>query len=268
MNRLLIFISHFRTSLLTTFLMLLIFQALAQNNRTDTVKASILQDVQVTGKVNLTSKITLSPEASSNPASVSLMGRDYIAKQAVTSYGDLLRPLAGINVSNYQLGGVGYGIQMRGYVVTEHARDVAFFVDGVPQNQGSSIQTNGYVDLNMLIPENIRRLEVIRGPFSPFYGDHALGGVISFETMDKMPSSLTVSGGLFGTARVLATAGFGSNNHTGYISVEGERTDGYRYNNNEKHLNGMAKYAFPLFKGTASIRVQAYGSDFGSAGYL
>nr|MBA4140502.1 hypothetical protein [Segetibacter sp.] len=54
----------------------------------------------------------MSTEASASPASVTLVGRDYIAKQTINSYGDLLRPLAGINVSNYQLGGVGYGIQM------------------------------------------------------------------------------------------------------------------------------------------------------------
>lgn len=247
------------------------FNALSQQQKiasSDTIQSKGLQDVEVTSRVKLTSKITISTEASASPASVTLVGRDYIAKQAINSYGDLLRPLAGISVSNYQLGGVGYGIQMRGYTVTEHARDVAFVIDGVPQNQGSSIQTNGYVDLNMLIAENLKRIEVIRGPFSPFYGDHALGGVISFETTDKMPSTVTVSGGSFGTARVLATAGFGKNNTSGYISVEGSRTDGYRNNDNEKHLNGFAKYAFPMLKGMASVRVQGYASDFGSAGYL
>jgi len=234
----------------------------------DTIKVERLKDVEITGRVNFTSKTSLSTEASSSPASVSLVGRDYIAKQAITSYGDLLRPIAGVNVSNYQLGGVGYGIQIRGYTVTEHARDVAFIVDGVPQNQGSSIQTNGYVDLNPLIPEHLRRIEVTRGPFTPFYGDHALGGVISFETMDKMPSSITVSAGSFGAARVLGTAGFGQNNKTGYVSIEAGRIDGYRDNSNEKHVNGFAKYAFPLMKGMASIRAQGYSSDFGSSGYL
>lgn len=232
-----------------------------------------LNEVEVIGQSAvaqsaLISKTIVSAELSASPASVSLMGRDYISKQVVASYGDLLRPLVGVNVSNFQLGGVGYGIQMRGYVVTEHARDVVFTIDGVPQNQGSSIQINGYVDLNPLIPETINRLEVVRGPFSPFYGDHALGGVISFETADKLPSTITVSGGSFGTVRGLGTVGFGRNGRTGYVSVEGARTDAYRTNNQEKHLNGLAKFAFPMAGGTASIRAQAYGSDFGSAGYL
>ena len=234
----------------------------------DTIRSNRLQDVEVISRVKLTDKTTVSTEASSSPASVTLLGRDYIARQAITSYGDLLRPIAGVAVANYQLGGVGYGIQMRGYTVSEHARDVAFSIDGVPQNQGSSIQTNGYADLRMLIPENIKRLEVIRGPFSPFYGDHALGGSIAFETMDKMPSTITVSGGLYGSARLLGTVGFGKNQQSGYVSVEASNNDDYRNNNSEKHLNGFAKYSFSLGKGIASVRAQAYGSNFNTAGYI
>ena len=140
-----------------------------------------LSQVEVIGQATvaqsaLTDKTVLSAELSANPALVSLMGRDYISKQAIASYGDLLRPLAGVNVSNFQIGGVDYGIQMRGHTVTEHARDIVFTVDGVVQNQGLSIQTNGYVDLNPLILETIQRLEVVRGPFSSFYGDHTYDG--------------------------------------------------------------------------------------------
>lgn len=262
-------LSRVYTILQFFFLIFLFTPALAQNNRqSDSIRTLLLENIEVMNRLKLTSKITISPEASSSPASVSLLGRDYIAKQAITSYGDLLRPLAGVAVSNYQLRGVGYGIQMRGYTVSEHARDVLFLIDGVPQNQGSSIQTNGFVDLRMLIPENIRRLEVIRGPFSPYYGDHAFGGVISFETMDRMPSTIMVSGGLHGFARVLATEGFGTDKQSGYVSIEASNNDDYRHNNSQKLLNGFAKYAFPLWKGSASVRAQAYGQDFNTAGYI
>ena len=235
---------------------------------TDTLEGKSLQEVEIKSGLRPTSKTTVSAEATASPASVSLLGRDYVAKQAFSSYGDLIRPVTGVYVSNYNLGGVGYGIQMRGYGVLDHARDIAFFIDGVPQNQGSSIQTNGYVDLRMLIPEDIRSFEVIRGPFSPFYGDHALGGVISFQTMDKLPSSINIKGGSYGLIDATAIVGFGKSKNTGYVSIDAGRNDDYRGNNKEKHLNGLAKYTFALGKGTASIRAQAYNSDFGSAGYL
>ncbi len=248
--------------------------ARAQNGATreigaDSTKRLQLDAVEVTGRVSAVSKEVLSADATSSPASVTAVGRDYVAKQAVLSYGDLIRPLAGVNVSNYQLGGVGYGIEMRGYTTTEHARDIFFNVDGVPQNQGSSIQTNGYVDLNMLIPETIQRIEVIRGPNSPLYGDHALGGVISFETENKMASSVMVSGGTYGYLRGLGTYGLTQQNgNSGYISLEGARTDGYRENSSDKHLNVFGKYSFHLLAGMASVRAQVYSSDFNSAGYI
>lgn len=106
MNKSSILIILLRFTLL--FIPLIFFLTLTQaqnkptNASTDSIRTTRLQDVEVTSKAALTSKTVLSTEATGSPASVSLVGRDYIAKQSVLSYGDLLRPLAGINVANYQ----------------------------------------------------------------------------------------------------------------------------------------------------------------------
>ena len=237
----------------------------------DTTKTKRLGTVEVRGEVLPTSKTALSAEATASPASVTLVGRDFIAKQAVTSYGDLLRPLGALNVTNFQLGGVGYGVQMRGYVGTEHAKDIAFNIDGVPQNQGSDIQANGYVDLFMLIPETMSRIEVVRGPNSPLYGDHDLGGSVRFVTNDRMASSLTLNVGTYGTVRALGIAGFGPadpGRGGGYVALEENYADNYRDNNRTQRLNGLAKYSFPLLSGLASVKAQVFSNDFSSANYL
>lgn len=236
----------------------------------DTLRTQRLGSVEVRAQEISTAKTALSAEATASPAAVTLVGRDYVARQAVTSYGDLLRPLAGISVSNFQLGGVAYGIQMRGYTVTEHARDIAFTIDGALQNQGSSLSANGLADLNPLIPEIVRRIEVVRGPFSPFLGDHAMGGSIAFETEDRLASSLTLSGGTYGLARGLGIVGFGQPGSAtgGYIAVDAGRTDNYRDNSLDRHLNGLGKLSFALPGGTASLRVQGYADNSGSASYL
>ncbi|MDJ0364134.1 TonB-dependent receptor [Hymenobacter sp. H14-R3] len=245
-------------------------QTSGQRPPADSTKTQRLGTVEVRGETVSTSKMTVSAEATASPAAVTLVGRAYIARQAVTSYGDLLRPLAGVSVSNFQLGGVAYGIQMRGYVATEHARDIAFFIDGVPQNQGSNLQANGYADLNPLIPEIIRRIEVVRGPFSAFSGDHALGGTISFDTEDRLPTSLTLEGGTYGTARALGIVGLGKpgSKVAAYVVLDAAHGDGYRDNGRDNHLNGLAKVTAALPHGTATLRVQAYGDNSGSASYL
>jgi len=251
-----------------------IASALAQTGRqrppTDTTKTQRLGSVEVRGETLSTSKMAVSAEATASPAAVTLVGREYVARQAVTTYGDLLRPLAGISVSNFQLGGVAYGVQMRGYVATEHARDIAFFIDGMPQNEGSCIQANGYADLNALIPETIRRIEVVRGPFSAFSGDHALGGTIRFETEDRLPSSLTLEGGTYGAVRGLGILGLGrpGSKLAAWVAVEAAHTDGYRDNSRDNHLNGLAKLALSLPHGTATLRLQAYGDNSGAGFYI
>ena len=156
-----------------------------------------------------TTKTTVAAEATASPAAVALVGRDYLARQAVSTCGARWRPLAGVYVSSFQLGGVGYGIQMRGYQATAHARDIAFCIDGMPQNKGSCIQQNGYTDLNALIPETTRRIEVVRGPFSALSGDHALGGTIRFETEDRLPTSPTVEGAAAARCAGWASWGWG-----------------------------------------------------------
>ena len=249
---------------------LAVAQTSGQSVPLDTTKTKRLGTVEVRGETLSTSKVTVSAEATASPAAVTLVGREYVARQAVTTYGDLLRPLAGISVSNFQLGGVAYGIQMRGYNSTEHARDIAFFIDGLPQNQGSSISANGYTDLNPLIPETIRRIEVVRGPFSVFAGDHALGGTISFDTEDRLPSSVTVEAGAFGAVRGLGIAGLGrpGSKLAAWVALDAFHTDGYRDNSRDNHLNGLAKFSYTLPHGTASLRLQAYGDNSQSASYL
>jgi len=54
-------------------------------------------------------------------------------------------------------------------------------VDGQPQNNGYT----GDVDWNGILPENVEKIEVARGPFSSLYGGNAMGGVVNILT--RMP---------------------------------------------------------------------------------
>jgi len=112
---------------------------------------------------------------------------------------------------------------------------------------------------------------VTKGPFSPFYGDHALGGTIRFDTEDRLASSVSLTGGTYGFVRAVAIAALGSQDRTrggGYVALEENRSDGYRDNGHDQRLNGLAKYSFPMAGGMGAVRVQAFSSQFGSANYL
>ncbi|MGI9024317.1 MAG: TonB-dependent receptor [Burkholderiaceae bacterium] len=227
-----------------------------------------LDRVQVTGTLT-PSKAELSADPASLPGSTTKVTQTEIAKLSVNSYGDLLRPVTGLNINNFGNGGLGYGFSLRGYVDTEHGKDIAVFVDGVPINTSSGVQANGYVDLNPLLPETISSFNVIRGPISALYGNHAFGGTIAFTTATEPPQSrVDISGGSYATGRVLGLYGYRSPGFQGYGALEGYYTNGYRDNGRDKRVNSFNKIAFPFLSGTASLRLQLFDESYGEPGYL
>ncbi len=203
------------------------------------------------------------------PAAVTVLDSPAISRLAVATYGDLFRSLPGFNVSNYGQGGIGYGLSLRGYTESEHGRDIAYYVDGVPLNEVSSLHTPNYADLNVLLPETVKSIEIVRGPFSVEYGDSNMGGSVNITTKQVEPfASLGISGGTQGTARGVATYSTTQGAWLPYLAFEGYHTDGYRDNSFINRYNSFNKVTTTLPDGaTVSFRAQAFGAEYGSPGY-
>ena len=125
---------------------------------------------------------SLSTAAAALPAGSSTIDARTLAQTPVASYGDIFRALPGFEVANYGQGAIGYGLSMRGYTNAEHGRDIAYYIDGVPVNDISSIHTPNYADLSVLMPETVQSIEVVRGPFDVECGDSNLGGCVNITT--------------------------------------------------------------------------------------
>ena len=54
-------------------------------------------------------------------------------------------------------------------------------VAGIPINELSNIHGQGYADLNFVIPEVVRAINVAKGPFQINQGNFANAGTIRFE---------------------------------------------------------------------------------------
>jgi len=212
----------------------------------------------------------LSTAAAAQPASTTTINAATLARRPYVSYGDIFRPVGGFNVSNYGQGAIGYGISLRGYTEGEHGRDVAYYIDGVPVNEISSIHTPNYADLNILIPETVKSIEIVRGPFNVECGDSNLGGCVTITTKQSEPyASLSGSGGNFGTARTVGTYSSTGGPVEPFFVEEGYRTDGYRDNSFVDRYNSFNKVTLTQPDGSAiSVRMQAYGTTFGAPGYL
>jgi len=214
-----------------------------------------LPEVVVTGEREKgdKSKTDVTSDLSVAPAPVTVLESSDIARMPILSYG-------------------GYGIAIRGFTDLEHGRDVAYFIDGVPLNEVSSIHTPNYADLNVLIPETVERVEIIRGPFSALYGDSNLGGAVNIVTKRyDSTGSITGSGGSYGTGRGLFTYGQARNDAMPikpYLAFEGSTTDGYRQNEGFRRYNLFNKLTLPTRDGELSLRAQFYGGDWGAPGYI
>ena len=137
-------------------------------------------------------------EAGRLPASVTVIDREDIEKLQAKSLPELLRGIAGIDVTISGGYGKTTGIRMRG---TE-SHHVLVLVDGV--RVGSA--TLGTAAFQHLQPALIERIEIVRGPRSSLWGSEAFGGVIHIFTRrgsgETPRYSLDAGGGSYDTFEV------------------------------------------------------------------
>jgi outer membrane receptor protein involved in Fe transport len=129
------------------------------------------------------------------PATMTVVSTDVIASTPATNYAELLRTVPGLNIS--QTSARDFNITMRGATSTLSTSQLAL-IDG----RSLYLDFFGFVawDLLPLNPNEIRQIEVIRGPASAVWGANALNGVVNF--ISKTPrelngNSATISFGFF-----------------------------------------------------------------------
>lgn len=108
------------------------------------------------------------------PMMVSVIDTTEPENQTASSAADLLRTVPGITLDGTGRTN-GQDVNMRGY----DRRGVLILVDGVRQGTDT-----GHLNSTFLDPALIKRIEVVRGPSALLYGSGALGGVISYDTVD------------------------------------------------------------------------------------
>ncbi|WP_108946595.1 TonB-dependent receptor domain-containing protein [Shewanella halifaxensis] len=158
-------------------------------------------------------------------AVVNTIEREEIDRLSPKSVTDLLETLPGVSVTRNGGAGQSASISMRG----TNSSHVLVLVDGV--RVGSA--TLGAVSFNALSPENIERIEVVKGPRAAIWGSDAIGGVIQIFTR-KLEGGEWFASAEYGSDEYMrATAGAGishGNGHTS-ISLNHEQSDGYNVKN-------------------------------------
>jgi outer membrane receptor protein involved in Fe transport len=130
------------------------------------------------------------------PATVSVVTTDVIQSSPATNYAELLRSVPGMNVT--QTSARDFNLNMRGASGTLATSQLAL-IDG----RSLYLDFFGFVawDFLPVNPNELRQIEVIRGPASAVWGANALTGVVNFITKtprEMAGDSFTLGVGTFG----------------------------------------------------------------------
>ncbi|KAI2670551.1 TonB-dependent receptor [Pseudomonas sp. TNT3] len=137
-----------------------------------------------TGSLNL-QQMTISAtrqeqDVSSVPSTVTVHTREELDRNNVNSIKDLVRYEPGVSV-----GGAGQRSGITGYNIRGIDGDrVLTQVDGVQVPDGFFNGPYAQTNRNYVDPEIVKRVEILRGPASVLYGSNAIGGAVSYYTLD------------------------------------------------------------------------------------
>lgn len=113
------------------------------------------------------------------PGSVSVVTKGDMEKRTIQAVDQALNTIPGVyNSRSRGLMDTRSTITLRGFPLQKRT---LILKDGIALNEAY----NGLVIFGGLSPEDVERIEVVRGPFSSLYGGYAMGGVVNIIT--KMP---------------------------------------------------------------------------------
>ncbi|MDR3667500.1 MAG: TonB-dependent receptor [Ignavibacteriaceae bacterium] len=217
------------------FLLIIPFCIMGQNK--DSLRTYQLSDIVVSATRTETSLSELAN-------SITVIDSAEIVRRNKTTVYDLLKDEYGINFT--QEGGANKLASV--YIRGANSNHTLVLVDGVEQNMPND-PGNSY-DFSYLTPDNVDRIEVLRGPQSTLYGSNAMAGVINIITKKGSGDAkflLSGEGGSYGTYRGVGglNGSLGMFNYSLTLSrfkTEGFSSASTRYGNTER--DGSDNYNF------------------------
>jgi iron complex outermembrane receptor protein len=192
--------------------------------------------------------------------SVTVLGRDDIARTAARTIGDLIAVRLGADLLARSPASADIALRGASY------EGVVILVDGVRVRDAQS----GHFNLDLAVPADaIERIEILRGTNSALYGADAVGGVINIVTRNGATPvrSLTIGGGSFGSAMVeaMAAAEVAGTRVSG--AVDYSRSDGHRTGTDYRITQARGTLSRPVGGGSLKVNGGVGVRHFGAADF-
>jgi len=192
--------------------------------------------------------------------SVEVLGRDEIAHAPAHSVPDLLDYVPGVDVRRRGPWGVQADVSIRGGTFEQ----TLVLIDGVKVFDPQTGHHN--MDLP-LIPCDVERIEVLKGPGSRLYGPNAFGGAINIITRRDGHTALKAAAGQYGLCEgVIALSG--SRGNLGlHFSLSGRRSAGYMDDTDFRIYTASVRSILRTVAGEMSLFGGYTDKEFGADGF-
>jgi len=196
--------------------------------------------------------------------------QEEIAKAPANAPWELLRQTTGLEAHEQGQGpGFASDISIRGFS-SDHSTDIALWVDGVPINEPVNGHAEGYNDFNLIFPQAVSGIDVLKGPVSALYGNFAFSGVINVRTIERMQGTQAeLTAGSFGNVEGSVLTGFDHGLTSGVLGIRGWHDDGWRQHSsgNLGQLHGRLLQELSATT-TLDLGVELYATSYDSPGFL
>lgn len=130
------------------------------------------------------------------PISISVVGGEELQKQGSASLVDYAGYVPGMQVRSSGTPGQGT-ITLRGVAPLSAAPTVGIYLDDAPVGSSSIYNRGGIFSLDLL-PYDIQRIEVLKGPQGTLYGASSIGGLLKYVTVAPSTRDFSVRAGAEG----------------------------------------------------------------------
>lgn len=149
---------------------------------TDSTPPALIGEVQLFGEqdVQIEAATKTAIPVSKAPGAVTVVTAKQIRESGARTIPDVLRLVAGVNV---RWNPMVQTIDMRGFGENPFTNRVLLLIDGVPYNDWNQGGFPQHPGLDFFVLQNVKRIEVVKGPGSSLYGENAFWGVINIVTL-------------------------------------------------------------------------------------
>ena len=187
----------------------------------------------------------------------------------------VIEQVPGVDLNAYYQGGVADQFSIRGFGGGGHEGQAGAQIDGVSLNEAEG-HSDGYADLNILIPLNLEKVKVYKGPSSVLFGRFAEGGTIAMETRKGGNyQDISLNGGAFNTLNAQYATGkslpLGEQKRKleTNLAFQFYQSDGYAENSDNLRGNLTGRLAYQLTDKTdVALSLRGHRSKWDVAGYI